>query len=67
MGTQKLLLSLAECEMLTGRKVSTWRKDILTRRVPVVRIGRQVRIPAEAIEDMIRQGYRPAVAAGGGR
>jgi excisionase family DNA binding protein len=55
------LLTVQEAERITGRKASTWRKDILNRRIPVVRIGRQVRIPAEAIQALIRKGYRPAV------
>jgi len=55
------LLTLAEAEALTGRKVSTWRKDILQRRVPFVKLRRSVRIPIEAIEDLIREGYRPAI------
>jgi excisionase family DNA binding protein len=55
------LLTVQEAEALTGRKVATWRKDILCRRIPYVKIGRQVRIPLEAIEDLIRKGYRPSV------
>jgi hypothetical protein len=58
-GSQRLL-TLGEAEAMTGRKVSTWRKDILRRRIPVVKIGRSVRIPIEAIEDLIRQGYQSA-------
>jgi excisionase family DNA binding protein len=56
------LLTVQEAERITGRKASTWRKDILTRKVPVVRIGRQVRIPLEAIQDLIRKGYHAPVA-----
>lgn len=59
------LLTLPEAEAITGRRVSTWRKDILLRRVPYVKIGRQVRIPLEVIADMVRTGYRPAVEHGG--
>ena len=55
------LLTVFEAEQLTGRKASTWRKDILNRKVPVVRIGRSVRIPVEAIQKMIKAGYCPAL------
>jgi len=60
-GKIKQLLSVFEAETLTGRKAATWRKDILLRKIPCVRIGRQVRIPLEAIEELIRKGYRPAL------
>ena len=57
----KKLLTVSEAEAMTGRKASTWRRDILKRKIPYVKIGRQVRIPIEAINDLIRQGYRPKV------
>ena len=57
------LLTLKEAEELTGRKISTWRRDIFERRVPVVHIGRrQVRIQLSTIRSMVKEGYRPAVA-----
>jgi hypothetical protein len=55
------LLTVFEAEELTGRKASTWRRDILTKRVSYVKLGRQVRIPLEVIQELIRRGYRPAV------
>lgn len=55
--TSHRLLTLIECERLTGRKVSTWRKEIALRRIPHVRIGRSVRIPEEFIEQLIRDGW----------
>ena len=62
MGTQeKQLLSVFEAEALTGRKASTWRRDILKRKIPYVKIGRLVRIPVEVIERIITQGYRPSI------
>jgi len=61
-GKSKQLLTVGEAEALTGRKASTWRRDIQQRKVAVVRIGRQVRIPIEAIEQLIREGYCPAEA-----
>jgi hypothetical protein len=55
------LLSLDQCEALTGRKKSTWRKDVAERRVPVIRIGRQVRIALSTVEKLIRDGFQPAL------
>lgn len=56
------LLTLQEAESLTGRKVSTWRRDIFERRIPVVHLGRrQVRIQLSVIQAMVKEGYRPAV------
>ena len=55
------LLTLAEAELLTKRKVATWRKDIRLRRIPSVRLGRQVLIPREAIEELIARGWRDPV------
>lgn len=62
--SSKRLLTVHEAEALTGRKASTWRKDILRRRVPYVKLGKQVRIPIEAIEDLMKAGYRPAIPEG---
>jgi hypothetical protein len=56
------LLTLAEAELLTKRKVSTWRKDVRLRKVPYVKLGRQVRIPREFIEEMIAKGWRDPIA-----
>jgi len=56
------LLTVQEAEALTGRKVATWRRDILEKRVPVVRLGRrQVRIPFSSIVAMVRDGFQPAI------
>jgi excisionase family DNA binding protein len=53
------LLSVVEAAGMTGRKESTWRRDILERRIAVVRIGRSVRIPVEVVTEMIQAGYCP--------
>ena len=57
------LLTVFEAEQLTGRKAATWRKDILKRRIPYVKIGRQVRIPLREVRSMIAAGYRRPIAA----
>lgn len=55
------LLTLKESEEMTGRKVATWRRDILKRKIRYVKIGRQVRIPIEVINEIIRAGNREPV------
>ena len=61
------LLTLKEAETLTGRKAATWRADIRKRKVPSVKLGRQVRIPLEAIRDMIQRGWRGAASENGAK
>ena len=55
------LLTLREAEAMTKRKVATWRKDIRLRKVPYVRLGRQVRIPREYVEQLISEGWHEPV------
>ena len=62
--TSDQLLTVFEAAARTGRKVSTWRRDILLRRIPYVKIGRSVRIPAEVVERLIREGWRDAIEPG---
>lgn len=57
----KELFSVFEAERITGRKASTWRRDILKRKIPYVKIGRLVRIPRQVIEDLIKIGYRNSI------
>ena len=56
------LLTVQQAETRTGRKASTWRRDILERKIPYVKIGRSVRIPVEVVDKIIEQGWRDAVA-----
>ena len=58
------LLSLHACAELTGRKLSTWRKDVLLRKIPVVRIGRQIRVRRSDLEKLLARGFRPALVSG---
>jgi len=53
-------LTVFEAEELTGRKVSTWRRDILEKRVAFVKFGRSVRIPLSEIQRMVRDGWHEA-------
>ena len=59
-GNTRQLLTVFEAENLTGRKAATWRKDIMLGKISSVKIGRQIRIPIDVIEQLIRDGYRPA-------
>ena len=54
---QQLLTVLQAADAL-ALKPATIRKMILQRRLPVVRIGRSVRIKQADVEGIIRQGYR---------
>jgi hypothetical protein len=65
--TSRQLLTVFEAESRTGRKASSWRRDILLRRVPYVKIGRSVRIPVEAVDDLISKGWREPISAKGER
>jgi len=58
------LLTVFEAEARTGRKASTWRRDILTKKIPYVKLGRSVRIPAEVIDQLIASGWRNAAPGG---
>lgn len=57
----KQLLTVNQCEERTGRKTSSWRRDILERKIPYVKLGRSVRIPVEVVDKIIEQGWREPV------
>ena len=59
--TSQKLLTLQQCEEMTGRKISTWRKAIAQRRIPFVRLGRSIRVPLEYIQALIDEGWREPV------
>ena len=58
------LLTVQECEAMTGRKASTWRRDILERRIAYLKLGRQVRIPIEVVQQLIDQSWRHPIQGG---
>lgn len=55
------LLTLAEAEARTKRKISSWRRDIRLRRIPYVRVGRNVRVPESYVNQMIIDGWREPI------
>jgi excisionase family DNA binding protein len=54
------LLNVQDVAAKTRTTVSYWRKLISQRRIPVVKIGRLIRLRAEDVERVLRDGYRPA-------
>ena len=65
--TSRQLLTVDDAAARTGRKASTWRRDILLGRIPVVHVGRLVRIPVEYIDQVCKDGMPPAQADAGRR
>ena len=62
MNKDERYVTVDEAESITGRKASTWRRDIFERRIACVRFGRSVRIPLSEIERLAREGYRGPIA-----
>ena len=59
--TSKQLLTVPQVAERLGLKPATIRRRILERRLPYVKLGRAVRIPVEAIDELIASSYRPAI------
>lgn len=57
------LLTVFEYGTMLARKPSTVRKDIFLKKIPTVKIGRQIRIPLSWVQRIVKEGYRPAVTA----
>lgn len=55
------LLTVEEAANRLGLKVATIRRRILERKIDYVKNGRSVRIPQEAVERIITEGFRPAI------
>ncbi len=58
------LLSVREVADRLALKPSTIRRRILERRIAYVKIGRAVRIPSEAVDRLIEEGWREPVKGG---
>lgn len=52
------LLSVGQAAARLALKPSTIRRRILERRIDYVKLGRAVRIPSEAVERLIEEGWR---------
>ena len=57
--TKRLYRVPEVAEMLSVSAKLVWKLIADGRQIPVVRIGRSVRIPAEAIDDLIERGTTP--------
>jgi excisionase family DNA binding protein len=55
------LLSVESVAEKLDLKASTIRKRILQKRIPYVKIGRSVRIPIEAVNELIAKGWREPI------
>ena len=55
------LLTVRQAEIAGPWKESTLRKKILKRQIPYVKCGRSVRIPAEFIEQLVKDGLRETI------
>jgi len=56
-----MLKRVSEVARELGVEESTIRKWIFEKKIPVVRLGRSVRIKPEDIENMINSGTQPAI------
>ena len=55
------LLTVKDTADRLAIKEATVRKMIFQRKLPIVRIGRSVRIPIEEVERLMVEGYQPAL------
>ena len=55
------LLSLQEVAERTSSSLGFWRKQVLLRRIPVVKLGRLVRLNPEDVAAFLAERTRPAI------
>jgi excisionase family DNA binding protein len=55
------LHSFESCEVITGIKVTTWRRWAAQRRIAVVRLGRRVKVRESDLQAMIDGNIVPAL------
>jgi hypothetical protein len=56
------LWTLKETASKTRMSEAYWRKQVLLRRIPVIKIGRCVRLDAEVVRSFLTQSVRPATS-----
>ena len=61
--TSKRLLTVDEFAFLTAQKPRTIRHRIWRREIPYVKVGRNVRLRAELVNELIEAGTVPAIEA----
>lgn len=57
------LWTLKEIASKTRMSEAYWRKQVLLRRIPVVKIGRCVRLDAQVVQSFLAEGVRPATTS----
>jgi excisionase family DNA binding protein len=58
--TQQTLLSIPDFAAALGVTIACIRRWLLERKIACVKIGRLVRIPADELDRIVAEGYRPA-------
>ena len=58
-----MLLRVSEVSKALGFEESTVRKWVFLKKIPIVRVGRSVRIKQEDVDRLIADGYRPETHA----
>lgn len=53
------LISLADAAELAGNSEAWWRKLITRKQIPVVKLGRSVRLRAADVQAILARGFRP--------
>jgi excisionase family DNA binding protein len=54
------LISFEQAQSLTGIKVSTWRAWAAIRKIPVVRLGRRIKLRESDLEKLVEASLVPA-------
>jgi excisionase family DNA binding protein len=54
------LISFEQAQSLTGIKVSTWRAWAASRKIPVVRLGRRIKLRESDLEKLVEASLVPA-------
>lgn len=55
------LMTVSDCSRLAANSEAFWRKAIFRRLIPVVRIGRSVRIRRQDFDAFLKAAIRPAL------
>ncbi len=61
---EERLLTVREASEQLGLREATVRKWVLEKRIGYYKIGRAVRVPAEAVTRLIRESYRKPIGQG---
>ena len=60
-GVLEEMYTVAELATITKSSEAKWRKKISRREIPIIKIGRQVRIPKSYVTKMLADGFQDAV------